>query len=64
MRSQYPPGWDEARVRRVLEHYEGLSDEEWLAEDEAAYEAPTETMISVPITLVPAVRDLIAKHSP
>ena len=31
--SKFPPGWDEARVRRVLEHYEGQS----AAEDEAAF---------------------------
>lgn len=26
-RSDFPPGWDEARVRRVLDHYEDPSDE-------------------------------------
>jgi hypothetical protein len=36
---KYPAGWDERRVRRVLEHYETQSDEEAVAEDEAAYEA-------------------------
>ncbi len=34
----FPPGWDEERVRRVLEHYEAQSEEEAVAEDEAAYE--------------------------
>ena len=34
----FPPGWDEKRVRAVVEHYEGQSDEEALAEDEAAFE--------------------------
>ena len=38
---KYPVGWDEERVRRVLEHYEAQSDEEAVAEDEAAYEATT-----------------------
>ena len=37
--SQFPPGWDEKRVRAVLAHYEGQSEEEAVAEDEAAYEA-------------------------
>ena len=36
--TKYPPGWDEERVRRVFEHHETQSDEEALAEDEAAYE--------------------------
>jgi len=60
--SQFPPGWDEARVRRALEHYESQSDEEAVAEDEAAFEATTHTAMEVPVDLVPSVRELIAKH--
>ena len=41
--SKYPIGWDEERVRRVLEHYEQQPDEEAVAEDEAAYEAHAES---------------------
>ncbi|OFW13682.1 MAG: hypothetical protein A3H27_11445 [Acidobacteria bacterium RIFCSPLOWO2_02_FULL_59_13] len=58
----YPPGWDEERVRRVLDHYEGQTDEEAVAEDEAAYESTTHTVMEVPVDLVPAVRELIAKR--
>jgi len=58
----YPAGWDEDRVRRVLEHYETQSDEEAVAEDEAAYEATTHTAMEVPVELVPAVRELIARR--
>jgi hypothetical protein len=61
--SKYPVGWDEERVRRVLEHYETQSDEEAVAEDEAAYEATTHTLMEVPVELVPAVRALIAQHN-
>jgi hypothetical protein len=61
-KSTYPPGWDEARVRRVLAHYEEQSEEEAFAEDEAAFEKITKTMVEVPIELVPTVRELIAKH--
>ena len=60
--SKFPPGWDEARVRRVLEHYESQSDEAAVAEDEVSFEATTHTAMEVPIELVPAVRQLIAKH--
>lgn len=38
-KSNFPPGWDEDRVKRVLAHYEEQSEEEAVAEDEAAYEA-------------------------
>lgn len=60
--NQYPTGWDEARVRRLLEHYESQSDDQGVAEDEAVYEAPAFTAMEVPVELVPAVRELIAKH--
>jgi hypothetical protein len=60
--ANFPPGWDEARVRRVLEHYERQSDDEAVAEDEAAYESTTHTAMEVPVDLVPAVRELLAKR--
>ena len=60
--SQFPPGWDEARVRGVLDHYEAQTDEEAVAEDEAAFETTTHTAMEVPVELVPAVRELIARH--
>jgi hypothetical protein len=60
--TKFPPGWDEERVRRVLEHYEGQTDEQAVAEDEAAYEATTHTVVEVPVELLPTVRELIAKR--
>jgi hypothetical protein len=61
---KFPPGWDEKRVRRVLAHYEGQSEEEALADDEAAIENTKQTTMEVPIELVPMVRELLAKHHP
>ena len=58
----FPEGWDEDRVRRVLEHYESQSDEEAVAEDEAAYESTTHTAMEIPVDLVPQVRELLAKR--
>jgi len=60
--ARFPKGWDEARVRQVLGHYERQREEEAVAEDEAAFEDPTQTVIEVPREIVPAVRELIAKH--
>jgi hypothetical protein len=57
----FPEGWDEERVRRVLEHYDAQSDEEAVAEDEAAYESTTHTAMEIPVELVPEVRELLAK---
>jgi hypothetical protein len=39
--NKFPPGWDEARVRRVLAHYEQQTEAEAVAEDEAAFENQT-----------------------
>lgn len=58
--SKFPPGWDDARVQRLLEHYEAQTEEEAVAEDEAAFESTTHTAMQVPADLVPAVRQLIA----
>ncbi len=58
----YPAGWDDVRVRRVLDHYEAQSDEEAVAEDEAADEATTDTVMKVPVELVPKVRATIARN--
>jgi hypothetical protein len=60
--TKFPEGWNEERVHRVLAHYEKQTEEEALAEDEAAYEDTTQTTIDVPVELVPAIRELIAKH--
>ncbi len=59
---RFPPGWDENRVRKVLAHYEGQIEDVATAEDEAAYEDRTQSIMEVPVELVPAVRELIAKH--
>jgi hypothetical protein len=59
----FPPGWDEQRVRRVLEHYETQSEEEAVAEDEAAYEDSSQTFMEIPNALIPKVHELIAKHT-
>ena len=60
--SKFPPGWDAERVKRVLAHYEAQSEEEAVAEDEAAFEAQGQTVMEVPTELVPRIRQLIAKH--
>jgi hypothetical protein len=59
---KFPPGWDAERVRKVLAYYEEQTEDEAVAEDEAAFEDSTQTVMEVPNELVPAVRELIAKH--
>jgi hypothetical protein len=57
-----PQGWDESRVRRVLDHYESQTDDDATTEDREAFESTTHTSMEVPVELVPEVRNLIAKR--
>lgn len=58
----FPNGWDETRIREVIEHYENQTDEEAAAEHEAAMAYSGETLLPVPNALVPKVQKLIAQH--
>jgi len=60
---RFPAGWDADRVERLIDHYEGMSEDELVAEDEAATELPPgQTMVTVPEELMPAIRQLLAAH--
>src|SRR6266571_9027381 len=61
-KNRFPSGWDEARVRAVLEHYEQQTDDEAVAEDEAAFRARGQTVMVVPQRLVPAITRLISRE--
>lgn len=59
---RFPPGWDAKRVQRVLSHYEEQTEDEAVAEDEATIADQTQAVMEIPLALVPAVRELLAKH--
>ena len=40
-RNTYPTGWDKKRVQEVIDHLETRTEEETIAEDEAAFERIT-----------------------
>ena len=61
-KQRFPPGWDEERVRRVLEHYENQTEDEAVAEDEAAFEADGQTVMIVPTEMVPKIRQLLTRR--
>jgi hypothetical protein len=58
---RFPRGWDEERVKEVLAHYEGQTEDEQFAEIEAAREAEGMTWMAIPTGLVPEVRALLAR---
>ncbi len=62
IKQKFPSGWNERKVRAVIEHYDQLSDEQLAREIESAPEMTKETLMSVPAELVSAVQKLIAHH--
>jgi hypothetical protein len=60
-RSRTPPGWDESRIREVIEHDDAQDEDERAAEIEAAWEAEGMTLMSVPTELVPEIQSLLAR---
>ncbi|HEU5116696.1 MAG TPA: hypothetical protein VFT74_08495 [Isosphaeraceae bacterium] len=60
---QFPSGWDEQRVQRLLAELDARTEEEWIAADEAAAsESDDQTVITVPTDLLPEIRRLLASH--
>ena len=62
--TKYPAGWNEPRVRKVVKHYESQTEDEAIAEDEAAFELKDQTVMVVPKKLVPKITRLIAQQRP
>ena len=59
----FPNGWDALRVQQLIEELDARTDEEWIATDEAAVTGRGDrTVITVPVTLLPEIRRLIASH--
>lgn len=48
-KNRFPAGWNDTKVRRVLEHYEKQAVDEVVREDESASKLPGQTMIVVPM---------------
>lgn len=62
-KNNYPPGWNLERVRRLIQRYETQTDEEAIAEDEAAFEDQTQAFMEIPNELIPSVRALLAEQA-
>ncbi len=61
--NNYPPGRDMESVRRLVQHCESQTDEETIAEDEAAFEDPKITVMEIPTELVPSEGTLLAEQA-
>ena len=58
----YPLRLDAEELRQIAEFYDSLTEEEWIAHDEYAYENPYTVDVLVPKALLHAVRELVARH--
>ncbi len=61
-KNRFPKGWDEEKVARVLAHYEKQTEEQALHEDESAFQN-RETVVQVPVELMPLIREIIAQFN-
>ncbi len=59
-----PPGWSQERLRKLAEHYDNQTEDEQVAEHEAALHAEGHTVMVVPTELVPQIVKLLAKKRP
>jgi len=57
-----PRGWDEKRVREVTAYYDTQTDDEGVAEYEAAMAVEDLSVMLVPTKLVPEIRRLIGRR--
>ena len=62
-KNKFPKGLNEAKVRAIIDHYENQSEDEAVAEDEAAFGHGLTTVMEIPTSLVPDVLALISEHS-
>jgi len=62
-KNKFPKGWDEARVRGVIKHYEEQSEEVAAAEQDALFSDKKHTFMQIPVKLVPAVRRLLSRKA-
>ena len=60
--NEYPPGWDEKRVQKVIDYYENQTEDEAVAEDEEAFRNEFVTKVEIPMELVSTVQELISKR--
>jgi len=51
------------KVAALIGYYDNQSDDEAIAEAEAAYRKRTTALVEVPVKLLPAVRELIARQA-
>lgn len=58
-----PSSWvEDEELHQLAEYFDSLTEEEWIAHDEYAYENPHTVDVLVPKELLSTVRDMVARH--
>ena len=63
--NESPPDWDPKELEEMQElasYFDSLTEEEWIAHAEYAYENPYTVDVLAPKALRPAVMELVARH--
>lgn len=58
--NRYPTGLDRRKAQAIMDHHENQTEDQAVAEDEAAYHSNSITMVAVRVRLVPRVQSLVA----
>jgi uncharacterized phage protein (TIGR02220 family) len=59
VKQRFPRGWNQERVQKVIDYYDKQTEDEELAEYEAAMTVNGQSLVLVPTELVPEVRRFI-----
>jgi response regulator of citrate/malate metabolism len=63
MQNNFPKGFGRKRVESVIEHYDQQTEQETIAEADAAFENSRMTLVRVPNELVEEVEKLISRRT-
>jgi hypothetical protein len=62
VKQRFPRGWNQKRVQKLIGYYDKQTEDEELAEYEAAMEVNGQSVLLVPTELVPEIRRFIRNH--
>jgi hypothetical protein len=63
-KQRLPKGWTEEKIRKLAEYHDNMSEDQQVAEIEAALTDENSTVMVVPTELVPEIVKLINKKRP
>jgi hypothetical protein len=61
--NKYKKGWNKTKIAALIKHYEEQTEDEEVADDEAAFNDPEQTVVLVPRSLLPKVNQLLSAHT-